>query len=449
MSNESSELTFVRCPQCRNLVPAVSTKCRRCGAGLEASAAAPKADPVPDSRVVKYPSGSPQQSVESSRPERPVAPQSAARPSPVAPMASAKAHAPNGNGNGNGHAAHAEDLDDPLAAFLDQLEEPGLTQPTPIVPPQVHIPEPIVPVAVAPTEQNPTEDFDEDYSFDDFDEELKALFAEEEPVPEAPPAAKPVVAAPVAVSKPTPISVASAVPIAPSDYLDDQDPFDIEPAPIAAEPVSRPVASQLTKAPVEQKPRFIAPIRQKAPKVEAPKEVAPAPIQAREQEESEVEVEQVEERVSTKKPAPGALSKETSAKSAATSRAGSSESGAEFSDEEKTVPGRLVGWLVSFSSSKGSAYELRTGKFFVSKSSIKKSDFVINHNSVSTPHAMFNVTSVGSVQIQDLMSELGLFIKRRGNQHYRREEDVASLRHGDWIKFGEAEYLVSLLPEAE
>ena len=447
MSNESSELTFVRCPQCRNLVPAVSTKCRRCGAGLEASAAAPKAEPVPDSRVVKYPSGSPQ-SAESVRPERSVAPQSAARPSPITSMASAKAHAP--NGNGNGHAAHAEDLDDPLAAFLDQLEEPGLAQPAPVIPPQVHIPEPIVPVAAAPTEQSPTEDFDEDYSFDDFDEELKALFAEEEPTPVAPIAAKPIVAAPVAVPKPAPISVASAAPVSPNDYQDELDPFDTEPAPIAAEPV-KPVAPQLTKAPIEPKPRFIAPLRQKAPKVEAPKEVAPAPIQAREQEEAEHEDEQIEETISAKKQTPESFSKEkeTSAKTAARSRAGVSESGAEFTEEEKTVPGRLVGWLVSFSSSKGSAYELRTGKFFVSKSSIKKSDFVINHSSVSTPHAMFNVTSVGSVQIQDLMSELGLFIKRRGNQHYRREEDVASLRHGDWIKFGEAEYLVSLLPEAE
>ena len=35
MATDSTELTFVRCPSCRSLVPAVSTRCRMCGAGLE------------------------------------------------------------------------------------------------------------------------------------------------------------------------------------------------------------------------------------------------------------------------------------------------------------------------------------------------------------------------------------------------------------------------------
>ena len=33
--NDSTELTFVRCPNCRSLVPAVSTRCRMCGAPLD------------------------------------------------------------------------------------------------------------------------------------------------------------------------------------------------------------------------------------------------------------------------------------------------------------------------------------------------------------------------------------------------------------------------------
>ena len=38
MSGSNSELTFVRCPSCRSLVPAVSTRCRMCGASLEPAA---------------------------------------------------------------------------------------------------------------------------------------------------------------------------------------------------------------------------------------------------------------------------------------------------------------------------------------------------------------------------------------------------------------------------
>lgn len=38
MSTDSTELTFVRCHSCRSLVPAVSTRCRMCGAALDAAA---------------------------------------------------------------------------------------------------------------------------------------------------------------------------------------------------------------------------------------------------------------------------------------------------------------------------------------------------------------------------------------------------------------------------
>ncbi|MEZ4754321.1 MAG: FHA domain-containing protein [Bdellovibrionota bacterium] len=35
MATDSTELTFVRCPACRSLVPAMSSRCRMCGAGLD------------------------------------------------------------------------------------------------------------------------------------------------------------------------------------------------------------------------------------------------------------------------------------------------------------------------------------------------------------------------------------------------------------------------------
>ena len=37
MASETSELTFVRCPSCRSLVPASASRCRICNNTLEAS----------------------------------------------------------------------------------------------------------------------------------------------------------------------------------------------------------------------------------------------------------------------------------------------------------------------------------------------------------------------------------------------------------------------------
>ena len=44
MSADSIELTFVRCPSCRSLVPAASSRCKMCGAGLEATAQPDKSE---------------------------------------------------------------------------------------------------------------------------------------------------------------------------------------------------------------------------------------------------------------------------------------------------------------------------------------------------------------------------------------------------------------------
>lgn len=46
MATDSTELTFVRCPSCRSLVPAVSTRCRMCGASLEPEEAAAAEQPA-------------------------------------------------------------------------------------------------------------------------------------------------------------------------------------------------------------------------------------------------------------------------------------------------------------------------------------------------------------------------------------------------------------------
>jgi len=48
--------------------------------------------------------------------------------------------------------------------------------------------------------------------------------------------------------------------------------------------------------------------------------------------------------------------------------------------------------------------------------------------------------------VQDLMSETGVFVRREGDAIYRKEEEAIILGHGDWVRFGEQEFLVTLIP---
>jgi pSer/pThr/pTyr-binding forkhead associated (FHA) protein len=112
----------------------------------------------------------------------------------------------------------------------------------------------------------------------------------------------------------------------------------------------------------------------------------------------------------------------------------------------KINSGRLFGWLVSYSSPEGRSIELREGKFFVTGSSLKNTDLVLDDSSVSTPHALMTVSGETGLYVQDLMSERGVHVRSREGQGYQREELTTQLKHGDWIRFGEVEFLVSLLP---
>ncbi len=108
--------------------------------------------------------------------------------------------------------------------------------------------------------------------------------------------------------------------------------------------------------------------------------------------------------------------------------------------------GRLVGWLVSYADTRGASLELREGKFFVTAKSIKENDLVLDDRSVSTPHALIGCGLDGALTVQDLMSERGVFVRRRGSNQYRQEEEAIPVEHGDWLRFGDLEFLVVLIP---
>jgi hypothetical protein len=109
-------------------------------------------------------------------------------------------------------------------------------------------------------------------------------------------------------------------------------------------------------------------------------------------------------------------------------------------------PGRLFGWFVSYENPDGRAIELREGKFFVTGSSIRPSDLILEDPSISTPHALMAVSGDGGMIIQDLMSDRGVFVRSLSGGGYRREEGTVRVEHGDWVRFGDVEFLVIVVP---
>ena len=109
------------------------------------------------------------------------------------------------------------------------------------------------------------------------------------------------------------------------------------------------------------------------------------------------------------------------------------------------VSGRLFGWLVSYRTPEGRATELREGKFFISRRKAKPQDIIIDEEGIGSPHAMCKVSAEGGFIVQDMLSDRGVFLRRRGSDVYRREEEAVKVEHGDWLRIGDVEFLVSLV----
>ena len=106
---------------------------------------------------------------------------------------------------------------------------------------------------------------------------------------------------------------------------------------------------------------------------------------------------------------------------------------------------KLFGWLVSYATPEGKAIEIRESKFFITNKALKQNDLIVNDRSVSTPHAMVHVTRSGGFLVQDLMSDRGMFIRRRGSDTYQKEESIVKCGHGDWLRIGDVEYLLTVV----
>lgn len=108
--------------------------------------------------------------------------------------------------------------------------------------------------------------------------------------------------------------------------------------------------------------------------------------------------------------------------------------------------GGLMGWFIHYGQdANGAATEIRTGRYFVGKENIKKSDLVLGDGSVSTPHCLIQASALKGLKVQDLMSEHGTYVRRRNQDRFYQYTEPVTVGHGDWLRFGSYEVLVCLI----
>lgn len=116
---DSAELSFVRCPACRSLVPAASNRCRMCGSSLEGLAQTETKEEPKNGRVRQHTSvddPSVSEAIEKVRTESQETPKPTAAPAPAATQA--KAPEPVA-----AMAESSEVEEDPLKAYLEDFED--------------------------------------------------------------------------------------------------------------------------------------------------------------------------------------------------------------------------------------------------------------------------------------------------------------------------------------
>jgi hypothetical protein len=446
MSSETTELTFVRCPSCRSLVPATATRCRICNNPLDGGNKADESDAAKAAgRIRQKTISASADEVAGALAEVNAAP---AAPTPPAPPVQPS---PIVNPTGTLSAEDDSDLDfDPLGAYLQELEEAEESESSKV---------PSVKEGVLGQMDSGPVEVEEDldpFGLDIFDE------------PDNQPAPKPVAPTPAPESADAPVRPAvAAAPRSPQPEPVRQNELSAEPvrtqqpaqpppakeAPEARRPFGVPAqAGRQGGAPEAPRPERQAPPRpsehrQRDDHSQEPRRAkdSPPPRPANNQQnqpqgkrdargEQRHEAPKGNRSGHEQRPNPNGEGRQPDRGNNGSPRPG------------KISPGRLFGWLVSYENPDGRAIELREGKFFVTGSSIKATDLVIEDASISTPHALMSVSGESGLKIQDLMSERGLFVRSREGGQYRREEGTVELKHGDWVRFGDVEFLVTVVP---
>lgn len=426
MASETSDLTFVRCPSCRSLVPASATRCRICnnpldGLNKEEPGTAPKGGGRVRQKTITATPEEVAAVLNSAQDVPPAAPAAQQRPAVSPVSASPKAE------------AIVDDLD-PLGSYLQELETGG----------DDGAPEARGATTSAAATSPATDDDDDLFDFDLFDDpapepvaQPKAEpapdplpFREEPPVREVPPAA--VEARPEPVRKPEPPPRAPEPPrSAPREHQQArQGQGNGEPRRNDQRPQQQDAKGN-NRSDRMQEQRSAKPAQ-------------PAPHKhhdnQKHHEQQKARREERDPRKQDRPPRQEPMRREPEHRDERPSH--TAVAGPKTG---KMRPGRLFGWLVSYENPDGRAIELREGKFFVTSSSIKGSDLVLEDPSISTPHALMSISDSGLL-VQDLMSDYGVFVRTDNDVDYRREDGVIRIEHGDWVRFGEVEFLVIIVP---
>ena len=490
MATDSTELTIVRCPSCRSLVPAVSTRCRMCGATLDTSQARPEESEVKRSgrvrqRTMMQPESELMDAAEKVRGEM---------------SGSDTDFHDADNHNGSSQSSHEADTTKGLPAekaggaadvqspaFTGGLPEDASVNMDPDLeadPLSAYIEEVTVEELESsgsaeqiPEQEEKTQPADERFPWEMLDEELGQSSIE--PVEEPPASAVPSPSVPASVlDSPHELTTSGSPPARSSvsanvekrDSISRHDTSEKAPRVIVesgsrkgnrpsglsfgkprsepgrhGEQAPRPERGRQDQRPAESRqhePRHDEQRRTKDRSGESPRRPERDHRQDRDQRNERL---QHRERPRGDQPF----------RDKPSNRGGPHPSssfggvGEEPHAEGDATGSRLVGWLVSFGNADGVARELREGKFFVTQTSLKEQDLILDHDSISTPHALIVVSLRDGVRVQDLMSDRGVFLKKRKSDAFQRLTETTVIGHGEWVRFGEVEFLVSLVPYSD
>ena len=410
---DSTELTFVRCPSCRSLVPAVSTRCRMCGASLDVD------NPTKEEEApVRKSSGRVRQRTMSDGDDE------MARAKDIAKEAISQDFNDFEEENESDN-----DFNDPLSAYIEEMDVDDVEEEAPSATPPADDEEEDEVVA----SQAVAEDIDESLLAADVDDDEETgeeddfvPFLDQDDDEED---------ANDSIVKEEEDEASDED----DDYDDVEDDVEVEKEPVLLTESVSEVASQeeddddVWDEEDEEDSFLEEKVEPEKEQIEEEVEEAEVPVKEEEKEEPVVAAVKEEKKMENKEQ-----------RNKPQNNNKKNNKGVQVKAAPKN--GRLFGWFVSYDTPGGRGIELREGKFFITRSSLKDTDFVLDNASISTPHALVNITAEEGMRLQDLMSDRGVFVRRRGDDTYQREEEIVVLENGDWVRFGDIEFLVTLIP---
>lgn len=414
MSASETELTFIRCPSCRSLVPSVAVRCRMCGHQFEKSTAQ-TSEPTAPSSPPPATNGS-----------STLAPIKAAEPEPESKTPSTKSSGLSWQIGSRVRqrtiSATPEEMEEIKREFMTSKED------TPVAPA-----EELTPVTTQPSfesedrpgfiENSPEEiaedDFEEgDFSDEDSDESESTHFGGDTGIGEGRRRRKRRRRKKKTNFEPAPnVESGSRMPAAAIEARDE-----IAENRIEAQREERTEERRQERREERREERRPTNFRGERP-------FEPRPIPERTVSERQSPERTVPERVI---PEPRPVTRPVSV----------------AVEPRVESDNMLVGWFVNFDlNPSGVSAELRSGKYFISSKKLRPGDFVIEDDTVSMPHCMVTAVPGDGLYIQDLMSEKGTYVCKAGATQFEAVTGQQKVSSGDRIRFGTHEALLVIVPK--